>query len=499
MMRRFLILLTLIVTQAIPGTAESREKSLDRWLDSELVPYVKQQLVLHPRFKNETVMFVVLQDNAPASVSNELALSLRDRLLEAAIDSSGVSIGWQQGRSGTALESRPDDCMHDDVHYYVGLELSQELDSRYSVSVRALDLEDRTWVTGFGKQWNGRLSTIQRQAMRQQRVDETFLGAREVPFTLAQTDLLAAHLAHQLSCTLKQQMEDEYVVAAEGNTSVHGDLDRTVELIGNNLANRQALKLTTDALNTNATLTGKAHQISDTLYQYWLTVTPNNDTENLAALSVSAYLVIPETRSSSALANRPARNTDTTASLPKTVRYEKPPAISIPNAGKDALIGPLTIATSGAGVGCLSPCSLLQTRANTDAIVFFLEHQASHGMVRLAGENCRKRTAARIARNGDVLNFPIARTSTNSGDWQETYEWDLESDVDTYYAVVVTNSEVARRLANHIDSLPMRCSDSFRPGLTGTALENWLSNFATITSKSAKHIDWRAIKVQDIT
>ena len=153
MMRRFLILLTLIVAQAIPTTAESREKSLDRWLDNELVPYVKQQLVLHPRFKNETVMFVVLQDNAPASVSNELALSLRDRLLEAAIDSSGVSIGWQQGRSGTTLESRPDDCMHDNVHYYVGLELSQELDSRYSVSVRALDLEDRTWVTGFGKQW----------------------------------------------------------------------------------------------------------------------------------------------------------------------------------------------------------------------------------------------------------------------------------------------------------------------------------------------------------
>ena len=499
MMRRFLLLLTLIVAQAIPGTAESREKSLDRWLDGELVPYVKQQLVRHPRFKNETVMFVVLHDNAPASVSNELALSLRDRLLEAAIDSSGVSIGWQQGRSGTTLESRPDDCMHDDVHYYVGLELNQELDSRYSVSVRALDLEDRTWVTGFGKQWNGRLSTIQRQAMRQQRVDETFLGARDVPFTLAQTDLLAANLAHQLSCTLKQQMEDEYVVAAESNTPVHGDLDRTVELIGNNLANRQALKLTTDALKTNATLSGKAHQISDALYQYWLTVTPNSDTENLAALSVSAYLVIPETRSKSALVNRPYRNTESDTSLPKTVRYEKPPAISIPNAGKDGLIGPLKIAASRGGAGCLSPCSLLQTRANTDAIVFFLEHQASHGMVRLAGENCRKRTAARIARSGDVLNFPIAKTSTNSGDWQETYEWDVESDVDTYYAVVVTNSEVARRLANHIDSLPMRCSDSFRPGLTGTALENWLSNFAAITSKSAQHIDWRAIKVQDIT
>ena len=100
MIRRILIILTVILAQSIPTTAQSREKNLDQWLDRELVPYVKQQLKVHPRFKNETVMFVVLDDNAPAPTSNKLALSLRDRLLEAAIDSAGVSIGWQQGRSG---------------------------------------------------------------------------------------------------------------------------------------------------------------------------------------------------------------------------------------------------------------------------------------------------------------------------------------------------------------------------------------------------------------
>ena len=33
MMRRILILLTVVVAQAIPAVAESREKDLDRWLD----------------------------------------------------------------------------------------------------------------------------------------------------------------------------------------------------------------------------------------------------------------------------------------------------------------------------------------------------------------------------------------------------------------------------------------------------------------------------------
>ena len=496
MIRRILILLTLLLAQSIPTTAESREKDLGQWLDRELVPYVKQQLKVHPRFKNETVMFVVLDDNAPASTSNELALSLRDRLLEAAIDSAGVSIGWQQGRSGAALESRPDDCLHDKVHYYIGLELSQNLDSRYSLKVRALDLEDRTWVTGFGKQWTGRLSTIQRQAMRQQSLDVTFLGARDVPFTLEQTDLLAAHLAHQLSCTLKQQMEEEYVVSRKASSSLADGLDGTVELIGNNLANRQALRLTSDLGKTNAVLSGKAHPIDGVLHQYWLTVTPESDNDNLAALSVSAYVVIPRTKPTPMVADRSPRPAPPAA---QNVSYQKRVPITIPNAGKDSLIGPLRIAAPLSTAECFSPCSMLQARANTDAIVFFLEHQANHGLVRLAGEDCRKRTVARIARNGDTLNFPIARTSTDRNNWKETYEWAVEFDIDTYFAVAATDADVARKIANHIDGLPIRCSTSLRAGLKGVALENWLTEFASITAGSREHIDWRAIQVRDIT
>ena len=142
---------------------------------------------------------------------------------------------------------------------------------------------------------------------------------------------------------------------------------------------------------------------------------------------------------------------------------------------------------------------MLQARANTDAIVFFLEHQANHGLVRLAGEDCRKRTVARIARTGDTLNFPIARTSTDRNNWTETYEWEVESEMDTFFAVAATDADVARKIANHIDALPIRCSTSLRPGLKGAALKTWLTEFASITAGSREHIDWRAIQVRDIT
>jgi hypothetical protein len=141
----------------------------------------------------------------------------------------------------------------------------------------------------------------------------------------------------------------------------------------------------------------------------------------------------------------------------------------------------------------------LQTRANTDAIVFFLEHQANHGLVRLSGQDCRKRTVARIARTGDTLNFPIAKTTTDRNNWTETYEWAIDIDTDTFFALVATDAEIARRLANHIDDLPLRCSTSMRPGLKDAALDEWLTELASITARSAEHIDWRAIQVRDIT
>ena len=328
MMRRFMVLLTVLVAQSIPAVAESREKDVDRWVDSDLIPYVRQQLLVHPRFKGETIMFVVLDDNAPASTTNALALSIRDRLLAAAVDTAGVQFGWQQGRSGTTLESSPQDCMHDDVHYYIGVELSQRLDSSYAVNVRALDLEDRNWVTGFGKRWQGKLNTSQRQAMRLERVDETFLGARDVPFTLGQTDLLAAHLAHTLSCTLKKRVEDDYVVSVDLVEPPASGLEGTVELISNNLANRQALTLSTDEDATNAVLSGKAHRIDGVLHQYWVTVTPSRDSEDIAALSASAYVVLPESQE---------LPTDSPVVAVRAAENRTPPPISVPAASNSTL------------------------------------------------------------------------------------------------------------------------------------------------------------------
>ena len=490
-MKRLLILATLLIAQAIPATAQSREKGLDPWMERSLIPYVRQQLMTHPRFKDETVMFVVLKDNAPTPTTNALALSLRDRLLEAAVDTPGITIGWQQGRQPVA--STPTDCVGVDVQYYVGLELNQDIDGRYSVNVRALDLNDRTWVTGFGRRWQGTLGTTQRQALRQQRVDTTFLGVREVPFTEDQTDLLAAHLARELTCALQRELEDDYVVSATPTDGVDA-LASAIELISNNLASNRSLTLTPDREAANAVLQGKAHRIDGDLFQYWLTITPEPGASSLTALSASAYIVLPDTATDVGPQSQlsAARNTATprVSAAPRTV--------SIPNAGGDGLIGRLQVSPPRAGNECRPPCSVLRATANTDAMVFFLEHQPSYGLVRLAGNECRRRATPRLARRGDELRFAVRRTIASGHSWHETVEWHLDPKHNTYYAVVVTDADVARSMANLIDRLPQRCGDSLRPGARGSELEAWMHEFAAFTADASGTVDWRAVRVDDV-
>ncbi len=488
-MKRLAILIAIVIAQAIPATAQSREKDLDRWVERDLLPFVQHQLVVHPRFKGETVMFVVLKDNIPAPVSNALALSLRDRMLDAAVDTKGVSIGWQQGR-GVTTAVGSGDCTRNSVHYYIGVELTQNLDTSYSVSVRALDLEDRNWVTGFGKSWRGKLNATQRQAMRQQRVDQTFLGARDVPFSLSQTDLLAAHLAHELGCRLLQGREEDYVVAADPKPAGIDELAGAVQLVGNNLASTEALQLTNDESMVNAELSGKAHLVDGELYQYWVTLTPRQADSDLSALSTSAYIQLPWRHDSPPPASPLVKAEPDEKPEPAAV---VPAKVSIPNAGKDALLAPLTIVNADGG-----QYSLLQSQTRSDAIVFLLAHQANHGLVRLAGSECRARTTVRVARSEDTVRFRIPSSFRDNLQTTETYDWFVEPDVDTYYALAVTDARVARKLANHIDELPLRCTQSVRPGLRGKALRDWLEEFAMLTASASPYIDWRGVRVRNV-
>ena len=486
-----------LVCAFVADAALARERNLDRWFDNELVPYVAAQLIEHPRFKGETVMFVVLDNNAPAAVGNTLALSLRDRLLDAALNTAGVSIGWRQGGKPAASQSQPADCMRDNVHYYIGIDITQRIDGDHEVGVRALDLEDRNWVTGFGRKWQGSLSTVQRNALRETAPDMTFRGARDVPFDADESDLLAAHLAHELGCALYRQTSGSYIVDAE--LDADPEIAAALQLAGRNLASHEALEFSEDTENINSELSGKAHQIDGALYQYWLTVTPKDPDGELTSVAASAYVLLPGVR----LAQ------ETEKPLPP---YVAPATVDLPQSGASQILGPLRIVRSTDHAACgrtnslrqttygrpEANCALLAANMQNDAILFVLEHQASHGLVRLAGSGCRKRTSPHVVAEGQKLRWPLPGTSPGTDTIFESRQWLLDPGVDTYYALAVTDAVAARQIANLLDELPVRCGGSIQPGLENNALHRWLDEFAMLAARHDGHVDWRAIQVKDV-
>ena len=491
---------------ALAGTqAQALESKLDRWFDRELVPYVTAQLVEHPRFKGESVMFVVLEDNVPAAVSNTLAVSLRDRLLDAALNTPGVVVGRRQGGRAATPSSQPVDCTGDDVHYYIGIAVSRRINGSFGVGVRALDLEDRNWVSGFGRSWQGELNLVEQRALRQRLPDATFRGARDVPFSADESDLLAAHLAHDLSCALLRQTGALYVVAANPEPDVDDNLAAAVQLAGNNLAGHDALELSGDDKQVNATLSGKAHRIDDTLFQYWLTITPTDPDSELSTMSASAYVLLPGRRLA---ADPPVAGPD---APPRAVSRAM---VAVPHGGGDALLGPMRILKSQdtrlcersgggpmrtSGYGDSPPqCSVLIADTYADAIVFVLANQANFGLVRLGGPDCRDRTAPHVVTRGSAMRYPVPFTAIGSSEMRETVDWRVAPGVDTYYAFAVTDARVAREFANHIDRLPLRCSRSLRRGLQDNALHRWLDEFAVLAERHAPHVGWRAIEIKDV-
>jgi hypothetical protein len=475
--RFFAVLAALLF--ALPAQAAMRSAELETWIDRELTPYLASQLSSHPRFRNESLRFVVMKDSNPQAVTSALALALRDRLQDALMDTPGIRIAWRPDLQvpGRIPDSGSVDCSADVVHYLVGLEITETRAGEFALSLRALDLEDRSWVAGFGKSWSGALTASQHRLWREAGTDNSFLGERDVPFDESQTDLLAAHLAHKLGCTLLQQVAGEYVATPIAGEKVKsGDM---IELVANNLAAYNALQLTQDGADANAAIEAKAHKVDDDLFQYWITVRPTAATSELAAISASAYVYLQEPFLQAELVS---------------------PTVTPVVGNRGAVLSDLRLIALNDVQQCsrYRECFALQTQSSEDAIVFFLNHQLKRGLVRLASDRCEQRASARVIRANETVRFSLLNDDLGQGAWLPADDWELDPAMDTFYAVAANDNKAARALARHIERLPARCSASVRNGLQGDELARWLKELDAIAGHWQTQIDWQLIRVRNV-
>ena len=481
---------------ASPATAASRNADLDAWIANDLTPFVREQLITHPRFKGESLRFVVLQNGNPQATSNALALRVRDHLREAAADVPGVRIAWQPDDPHYIRGSGPGgvDCTKTEVHYLIGVEMHLVEAGLLAVDVRALDVEDRSVVPGFNNSWKGPISSRQYREFTRMETDLTFRGEREAPYEESQMDLLAAHLAHDLGCNLLRQTEAEYVITESASMAGSNSVSGMVELVSNNLAQYSTLQFSSTDESANSVIEGKAHRIDEDLYQYWVTVQPKNSGSAIQALSASAYVRLPERFAIAEFVEVPPdpefpSDANFLASL-KIVELPDSPTCIAKRIDSRSPVYRRSYTDNS--------CFALAVQSTDDAVVFFLNHQLNNGLVRLADVSCLQRTSARIVRSNQQLRFTLPPDSLDSAAWSAADSWQLDPDLDTYYAVAASDTKAARALSQHIEQLPKRCSAPVRPGLEGVALRRWMEELTEILNHWGPAIDWRTIRVKNI-
>ena len=490
------LLATVLLMAGLPLGAASRHVDFDTWLVNDLTPYVKEQLRSHPRFKGESLRFVVLQNGKPQATSNSLALRVRDGLREAAADVPGVRIAWRPDDPHYLRNSGPGgvDCTKTQVHYLIGVEMNLVHSGLLAVEIRALDVEDRTVVAGFNKSWEGQISSRQYREFMQIETDLTFRGEREAPYEKSQADLLAAHLAHDLGCNLLRQTEAEYVITGSATGAGPDPVSNMVELVSNNLAQYSTLQFSSTDESANSVIEGKAHNIDDDLYQYWITVQPKDAGSELQAFSASAYVRLPEqfmTAEALIVPTGPELQSDADflASL-KIVELPDSPTCIAKRIDSRSPVYRRSYTDNS--------CFALAVQSTEDAVVFFLNHQLNNGLVRLADASCLQRTSARIVKSNQQLQFTLPPDSLHSAAWSVADSWQIDPDLDTYYAVAASDTKAARALSQHIEQLPKRCSASLRPGLDGVALRRWMEELTEIIKHWEPAIDWQTIRVKNI-
>ena len=486
-------LATLLLLSIAVCEANARDRPLDAWFDDTLIPSVTDKLATHPRFRGETLMFVVLDDNAPAAVSSELALDLRNRLLDAAVKTPGLRIAWQE--NGVTDSS----CGAGEPDYLVGIDIAPRVDQRTRVGVRILDTREQAFVAGVRASWVGHLSARQRQAFGRSARDPAFLGSREVPYRPDQGDLIAEHLSERLHCEISRSLNGDYVVSLSREASDDTPLASTVDLATRNLDAKNSVVLTGDREAVNAAIDGKAHAISGSLHQYWLTIAPLAANADLDSVSASVYVDFGGANTALATNDPPVHDDPYPAASTDAALARHVTGVEMPGGAGFGLLEPLALYRAGHRDHCRfgPPCAVLRAKARRDAIVFALVHTPGRGLTRLADARCEQRSTARVLTRGRSALYIVPNPLPPLRSPRVESRWRVAPTDDTYYAIAVDNARDARRVSALIERLPSICES--RGGPEAGALQRWLEELSHVMLSLGDRVAWRAIAANTAT
>ncbi|MCP4996493.1 MAG: hypothetical protein GY934_22360 [Gammaproteobacteria bacterium] len=268
------------------------DSGLNQWVENQLVPYVTTQLSQHSRFKGESVILVKFRGQDLQPEIDQLTSGIRRQLRDAMLAAPGINIPWRPNSREPQHHTRLSSAACSDQRkaaYYLALEITPQPNGEYALSIRALDIAAREWVSGFGISWRGQLTSMEQQALVQGESDESLRGLRALPFGQSQSDLAANYLANNLSCLLQQQDQQQLTIKIEPADGDKGDLKTLLALIGNNLSRYREVRISDKTEEANYLLRGELHSLEPNLNQIWVVLTPKGSGVHLSGVDTATY------------------------------------------------------------------------------------------------------------------------------------------------------------------------------------------------------------------
>ena len=276
-----------------------KELSLDRWLDDVAIPYLVKELSEDPRFKGQPFLLVSMKGDNVQPRIDDLTLHIRERLVDSLLTRPGIGLiwrpaikPWQHHTSLAQVECNP--AAREKI--YVGIDSAiSDFNGKLYVKIRALDISEKKWVTGFGISWEGEPDRHHQSAIQNSNPDNYLLGLRPLPFGDKQADLLAAYLSKNLSCLFTNMELDEVIVHVDDrNLGRIRYFENTFSLVKNYLAKYREVTVTDKPAAANIVVVPKVHEIYQGFYQVWVSAKYKNNGQYIPGRETEAYVFLED-------------------------------------------------------------------------------------------------------------------------------------------------------------------------------------------------------------
>ncbi len=485
--------------------------ALAEWLDDTLIPHLRQQFGQHPRFKGQPILLVRMQNDNVQPHIDELTDHIRTKIVDALVREPGLDLHWRPDtRMHKHHQSLADiSCGdHRKVHYYIGIDCRlTRIDKQLEVRVRALNLAEHKWVSGFGRSWQGRPTAAQLAALKREHPDAYLRGLRPLPFADDQPDLLASYLARNLSCLLQQGDADDLLVHVEAPAvESPAFFKTTLKLVGKYLARFREVEVTDDPGRANVAVIVSIHAIHQNLYQVWIAAKDRRQKKYLPGAETEAYVLIgsPGQRLMTAAVQERAP-----AAAPSDPPAESPrPLISAfhlitaADPGGCATATPWQAGSRRLAADARLPtgsCLAVEIGLASPARVFLIAQDATGDLTRLFPSSCQDfQTLGPVLASGRRFRFPpLADAGRRVLELQGT------PGMERIYAIAVTTPDLADRFEYELDRLQGLCATGHRfpEALSGPnrrpsheRVDRWQQYLRHLATRYPQKLEWREFR-----